>query len=279
MLTEPITPNFGVVVRDVDLSAPLAAELVNEVRSLLLGTRVVIFPDQNLDHAQHEVVAHAFGTPRYDPLEQVVDGYPGLSELDNVPVWHADWMHQPTPPSFSILQMTRVPPIGGDTLFADLVSSYESLSPSLRGFLERLTVEQGLSESNAGGLERSYLERHGADTAEYEDVRRRLRSSRQPLVRYIPETEQVNYWICQLYTRRICELGADESDALLRMLFQHQLAPEYVIRWKWHPGDVIMWDQRTTLHRGVRDYGDVRRHGSRASIDAAPVLPVPGMNS
>jgi taurine dioxygenase len=193
--------------------------------------------------------------------------------LDNVPFWHADWMQQPEPPSWSILQMRTVPAEGGDTMFADLGASYQALSPAMREFLEGLTVTQELAAELVDSVKRSYAARRAAAGPEYEDVLRRLEPTIHPLVRRIPETGHVNYWMCELFTRRINELSPAESDTVLRYLFRHSLSPEYVIRWRWQPGDLAFWDQRVTLHRGVRDYPQqVRRSGCRASIGpAAPV--------
>lgn len=274
MQVEQVTPRFGAVVTGVDADSPLPDHQVAEIKRLVVEYKVVFLPGQKLDNAEQVAFARQFGPPREDPLEECVDGHPGLATLDNVPYWHADWMQQPEPPSWSVLQMRTVPDSGGDTMFADLVSSYESLSPNLRGFLEGLTVTQELAPGFVEGMKAAYIARRAAEGPEYDDVIRRLQPTVHPLVRRIPETGRLNYWICELYSKRINELGPAESDAMLQFLFTHLLSPEYVIRWRWQPGDLAFWDQRATLHRGVRDYDpNVRRSGCRASL--APSTPIP----
>jgi taurine dioxygenase len=86
------------------------------------------------------------------------------------------------------------------------------------------------------------------------------------MVRFIPETGKKNYWVCEAFTRSIDGLAADESKAILDLLFRHQLQPRYVIRWHWEKGDIAFWDHRTTLHSGIADYGSAYRHGVRATV-------------
>jgi taurine dioxygenase len=248
---------------------------VERIKDFLMQYKVIFFREQNLDDVQQERFARQFGDPRFDPLETNVEGHPGLSTLDAVPFFHSDWMFQEDPPKWAMLQMTKVPPVGGDTMFVDLVGGYEALSEPMRRFLKGLTVLHAMDPGHASKLEQAFIRRNGADHPDYETVREHLQPGSQPLVRLIPETGRENYWLAPAYSRRLNELAADESDALLRFLFQHQLGPQFVIRWKWTPGDIAFWDHRTTLHSGVKDYGDFERHGRRASIAGGKVVPAP----
>lgn len=273
---EPITPRLGAVVRGIDARAELPAKVVEHVSSLLMQFKVLFLPGLNLDYAEQARFASQFGPLRTDPVEDSVPGYPGLSLLDNVPFFHADWMFQEDPPKWAMLQMTTVPEVGGDTVFVDLVTSYADLSLPMRRFLEELTVYQAMDEGHAAKLERSYIDRHGTEGDDYRVVHQHLQPSSKPLVRWIPETGRNNYWITQAYSRRINELSQGESDALLGFLFRHLMAPQYCIRWRWRPGDIAFWDHRTTLHSGMKDYGDFERHGCRASIAGGAVISAAG---
>lgn len=276
---EPMTPAFGAVISGVDTKAPLDDRTTEQLMELLMKFKVIFFRAQSLSYEEQHRFAGHFGEPRVDPLEDRVPGFPGLGELDAVPFFHSDWMFQPDPPSWSMLQLTKVPPVGGDTFFVDLVAGYAALSAPMRALLEGLTVFQQMDPAHAEGLRRRYVEQFGTEDPEYRTVVEKLTPRSQPLVRHIPETGRNNYWISPAYSRRINELTELESDAVLRMLFAHMMAPRFVIRWRWGQGDIAFWDHRTTLHSGVRDYGDAVRFGCRASMAAAPVLPaVPEMS-
>lgn len=270
---EALTPAFGAVVEDIDAKHSLTTAQVDEITDLLMRFKVLFFREQSLDYDEQARFAAQFGSLRTEPLEDSLESHPGLSLLDNVPFFHADWMFQDDPPKWAMLQMSTVPDVGGDTLFLDLVSSYEALSVPMRQFLEGLTVFHAMDERHAAKLERSFISRHGRESDEYKIAMEHLQPSSRPLVRYIPETASNSYWICPAYSRRINELSPAESDALLHFLLQHLMAPQYSIRWKWRPGDIAFWDHRTTLHSGVKDYDAQERHGCRASIAGGAVVP------
>lgn len=270
---EPLTPGLGAVVPDLDTRRPLRHAEVADLVDLLLRYKVLFFPRQGLDEAEHARFAAQFGEPRDDPLEDPVPGFHGLSELDNVPFFHADWMFQTEPPKWAMLQLSTVPPVGGDTVFVDLVTSYAALSDPMRAFLEPLTVLHAMDPGHAAGLLQRVVERLGPDHPEIAVAIEHLEPRAQPLVRRIPETGNLNHWLCPAYSRRLVELGPAESDAVLGYLLRHILEPQFCIRWRWHAGDIAFWDHRTTLHRGIKDYGDAARHGRRASIAGGAVVP------
>lgn len=270
----PLTPALGAVVEGLDARRPLAEKTIAAVLDALMTYKVVFFREQGLTVPEQEAFAAHFGPPFSDPLTRRVEGHPGMTTVTRVDHFHSDHMHMADPPKFSLLQLNVVPDVGGDTMWADLVASYEALSPAMREFLERLTgvyVSRDPSEDVAA--------RYGAflgrelgeqDLAEIKDA---LEPHEHPLVRRIPETGRKNYWLCRRFTRAIKELSPAEGDALLAFLFAHQLRPEFVLRWRWHPGDIAFWDHRTTLHAGIADYGDEDRHGQRASIAGGHPIP------
>lgn len=285
----PLSPGFGAVVEDVQTTGCLAPNVVDELKSLLMDYKVLFFLEQKLTYEEQEAFAAQFGPPREDPLEHTIDGHPGLALIDSVPWFHSDWMSQEFPTKWSMLQMNSVPEVGGDTMFADLVASYEALSPALREFLERLTVYQCMAhfEGDGSAVARSYLngirERfqgdedlstvHHESESDFSRALEHVQPHSHPLVRYVPETGRKNYWISRTFSRKINELSAAESEMLLEYLFRHQIEPQFVLRWKWHPGDIAFWDHRTTVHSGIKDFGDFKRHGCRASIAGERVIP------
>lgn len=274
-VVEPLSPTFGAVVHGVDGRRPLDAHEVERLSGLLITYKVLFFRAQSLSNdEQLRFMAH-FGEGRVDPMERTLEGYPGLAVIDNVPLFHADWMHAERPPRWSMLQMREVPDVGGDTMWADLVGSYRALSAPMRGLLETLTVEQRhpLYDGDGSALAQSYVDQGHLGT--FEQLLELVQPRTQPLVRFIEESGACNYWISRAFTRRINELLPGESDALLGFLFAHQLRPEHVLRWRWQRGDIAFWDHRTTLHSGIKDYGDLPRMACRATTCGGPVIPVP----
>lgn len=270
----PLTPRLGAVVEGVEARLPLSDVTVAVVLDALMTYKVVFFPEQGLTVPEQEAFAAHFGPPFADPLTRRVDGHPGMTTVTRVDHFHSDHMHMADPPKFSILQLDVVPGVGGDTMFADLDALYEALSPAMRGFLGGLTgvyVSRDPSEDVAARYG-TFLGRELRDQ-DLVEIKDALVPHEHPLVRLIPETGRKNYWLCRRFTRAIKELDPAEGDALLEFLFAHQLRPEFVLRWRWRPGDIAFWDHRTTLHAGIADYGEQERHGQRASIAGGRPVP------
>ena len=274
MTVHPLTPSLGATIDGVDAHEPLPDSAVERVLDALMDYKVVFFRGQGLTVREQEAFAARFGPPFTDPLTRRVEGHAGMTTVTRVDHFHSDHMHMADPPKFSMLQLNVVPDVGGDTMWADLVSSYAALSEPMREFLETLTgfyVSRDPSEDvesrYSAFLGRSLTE---ADLAE---IREALVPHEHPLVRRIPETGRKNYWLCRRFTRAVKELTPAESDALLSFLFAHQLRPEFVLRWRWQAGDIAFWDHRTTLHAGIADYGAQDRHGQRASIAGGRPVP------
>ncbi len=273
----PETPNIGAVVEGVDGKEPLSAEAVALLKDALMRYKVLFLKNQNLSMQQHHELTLQFGPPCANKtiFEKDYDEE-GLSNVTVVPHFHADLMYLHEGPSFSMLQMREKPAVGGDTMWADLVSSYQALSPAMREFLEGLTVTNG---RQTYFLPDNELRAH--HKARYDDelgdeqlalLREFLAPNVNPLVRVIPETGVSSYWISQEHTQRINELSKEESDTLLAMLFKHQLQPRFVYRYRWNVGDIAFWDHRTTLHSGIADFGKEKRFAQRQSVgENAPI--------
>jgi taurine dioxygenase len=275
---QPLTPTFGAVVKDVNPRAGLSASVVTALKETLLVYKVLFFRGLSLSTGEQQAFADHFGPPfTYYGRIAVDDDEPGLSGVTVVPHFHSDYMYMKQGPTFSMLQLHTVPAVGGDTLWADLVAGYETLSPALGGMLEQLTAihVHPSHYQDAETLLAARRRRFGEDfsRAELAQVQESLRPTEHPLVRLIPETGRANYWVSARHTQAIKGMSRLESDSLLRLLFEHQVQPRFILRWKWKAGDIAFWDHRTTLHSGVHDYGTAERFGQRASI--APNSPVP----
>jgi taurine dioxygenase len=153
----------------------------------------------------------------------------------------------------SILYLSEVPPVGGDTLFASMYAAYEALSDSMQRFLGGLTaIHDGA---------RNYEGRQPASGRATEFPR-----AEHPVVRTHPETGRNALFVNRLFTTRLVQLKKRESDAILGTLFRHIENPEFHCRFQWRPNSIAFWDNRCTQHLALWDYYPHRRYGHRVTI-------------
>lgn len=275
----PLSGTIGAEIRGVDLSGDLDDRTVAEIRRIWLDRKVVFFPGQHLDPAQHLVFASRFGQPTeghpvipgikdhpevfeidYTAARELYSSYGDLSERSRGVHWHTDVTFVARPPLGSILRAVEVPPSGGDTLFSDQQAAFEGLSPALQGFLSTLTAVHDGSAQFKG-----VLDRVGEGQWEGERVLS-LEPVEHPVVRTHPETGLRSLFVNPGFTTRIKELSRPESDALLAYLYAHATGDEYTVRYHWHTGDIGFWDNRTTQHSVVGDFGDQHRVIQRVTL-------------
>lgn len=278
----PRTPTLGATLRGVDARVRLEESVVQAIHAALLKYKVLFLPDQHLSADEQHAFAGQLGEPYEDKRRLPTTTYEpnaGLSNLTVVSYFHSDNMFMRQHPTFAVLQMLEVPDVGGDTMWADMVAAYEGLSEPLRAMLDGLTAVHAHPDYYADNKTLQLRYGRGGEQeltlAEIEELRASLAPNEHPLVRYLPETGRKSLWLSPRHTRSIKELAPDESEALLQFLFRTQIRPEYVVRWQWTAGDVVIWDHRTTLHSGVDDYETAKRRGRRANIGSSTPLASP----
>ena len=274
----PLSGTIGAVIRGLDLR-DLDDATVAAIRRVWLDRKVVFFPAQELGPDEHKAFAARFGEPTEGhPVIPGIDGHPEVFEIDYTAArelyaaygdvstrargvaWHTDVTFVARPPLGSILRAAVVPPSGGDTLFSDQQAAFEGLSPALQGFLSTLTgVHDGRAQF--GHL----LDSFGEGRWEGEALRQ-LEPVEHPVVRTHPETGARSLFVNPGFTSHIKELTRPESDALLAYLYAHSVLPEYTVRYHWGQGDVGFWDNRTTQHSVVGDFGDQHRVIQRVTL-------------
>jgi alpha-ketoglutarate-dependent taurine dioxygenase len=153
-----------------------------------------------------------------------------------------------------------IPPAGGDTLWADTQAAYEDLSQPIRQLVDRLSAVHDGNRNFS-----TLLKQFGQGEWEGETFTE-LKSVEHPVVRTHPETGRKNLFVNPGFTRSIKGLTPRESDALLSFLYAHMTTPEYVVRYRWEEGDLGFWDNRTTMHYAIGDYGDAHRVIQRVTI-------------
>ena len=267
----PTTPRLGATISGVDAKQPVHPDVIEQLTEAVLRYKVLFLPGQHLSRARQQAFADQFAPPFRSPDLPASDiEEEGLAGLTVVSHFHSDYMFLEEQPAFAMLQMLELPSVGGDTMWADLASSYDGLSEPIKELIDPLTAVHTHPDYLLDDdlLAQRYFRKYGARLSpdELQARRRALRPKERPLVRYLPEIGRKYYFLSPQHTTAIKELTRDESDAVLGILFKQQLRPEFVIRYRWSVGDIAFWDHRTTLHSGVNDFDGESRHAERANI-------------
>jgi taurine dioxygenase len=263
----PLTPTIGAEVTGVDLAKPLDPETVSALRTALLDWKVLFFRDQDITTEQHLAFARNFGELEIHPFAPHKPGYPEVLALthnrDNrgrENAWHSDVTWRETPSLGSVLRAIEVPPVGGDTLFADMYAAYEGLSDEVKARIEGLTAIHDFAHFRRG------LRKAGKSEAEIEAFNRAYPMVEHPVVRTHPETGRRGIYVNVGFTQHIVGMKKDESDALLKHLYAQASIPEYQCRFRWEAGSVAFWDNRSSQHYAASDYWPAVRRMERVTI-------------
>jgi taurine dioxygenase len=243
---------------------------------------VIFFPGQHLSPDEHKHFASYFGElTNAHPVVPGIGEHKEVFELDYTKIramavadpdhdqaseygerdkWHTDVTFVENPPLGSILNAIVIPEAGGDTLWADTNAAYEGLSQPFKDLVDGLTaIHDG---TNSFGKLLNVVGKGEWDGKEFTE----LVPVEHPVVRTHPETGRRSLFVNPGFTVRIKGLTFKESDTLLRFLYNHMATPEYVVRYRWEPGDLGFWDNRTTMHYAIGDYGDAHRVIQRVTI-------------
>lgn len=254
---EPLSQHIGAEISGVDLAGDLDDETVQAVRDALLHWKVVFFRDQHLDRDRQVALgarfaevtpAHPTLPPRFSDRPEIVviekdhhGTHPDETVLDHR--WHSDVTYVEAPPMGSILRAVEVPPYGGDTEWTNLAAAYAGLSEPLRRMVDDLTaVHHNVLHLTRG--EPNQLVR------DFESTRLRAQHA---VVTVHPETGERVLYVNPDFTSHIAELSRQESDHILACLCEHMISREFTVRFRWEPGSVAFWDNRSTAHRAPAD--------------------------
>lgn len=269
MEIQPLGPAIGAIVTGVDLALLLPDAQRQALHAALLKHQVLFFENQPITPAQQRDLAAQFGPLHIHPVYRNIPEVPEIIVLDtddsNPPDndnWHTDITFTETPAQAALLSARLLPPTGGDTLWASNTAAFEALSAPWQRLLEGLHAEHDFQKSfPAWRFARTPEER-----VRWEAACAKHPPVRHPVVRTHPETGQSGLFINEGFTTRIVELGATESDAVLRQLFAHVAKSEFTVRWRWKVGDLAFWDNRCTQHYACANYLPHRRVMHRATI-------------
>ena len=276
MRVEPLTTHIGAEISGVDLAeAARNDDLFGSLRELLLKHKVLFLRDQAIGRADHVAFARRFGDLEDHPVAGSDPDHPGLvciyKDLDSPPdhyenAWHCDATWREIPPMGAVLRCIECPPVGGDTIWANMARAYEELPDHVRETIAGLRARHSI-EATFGA--RMPIEKRLALKAQYPDAE-------HPVVRTHPETGEKALYVSgftthftNFHTSANVRYGQDfapGSANLLSYLIGRAAIPEYQVRWRWQPNSVAIWDNRCTQHYAVMDYWPAIRKMERAGI-------------
>lgn len=275
------TARIGAEIRNIKLSGDLPDQTIAAINSVLLKHKVIFFRDQgHLGDAEQERFALRLGSLAPHPTVDVTDGTVSILDVDSArgelraDLWHFDVPFVDSYPKIVVLRSVVIPPYGGDTIWANTVTAYVDLPPSL----QRLADELWAVHSNA--FDYSVLARlREADKRRFDGIyTRTIYETEHPVVRVHPETGERAIVLGEM-VRRFVDIPKHDGQKLFDLFQYHVTAPENTVRWSWKEGDVAIWDNRATQHYAVNDYGDQHRVVRRAAIDGDVPVSVDGRRS
>lgn len=273
---EPLTCALGAEVHDADLAAVARDDaLFAELRRLLLQYKVLFFRDQDVTPAEHVALARRFGDLEDHPVLGSDPEHPGLvriyKDLDSPAehyenAFHCDATWRECPPMGSVLRSVETPPVGGDTIWVDMVAAHNRLPDEVKTRIAGLRARHSIESSFGAAMP---IEQRHALHERYPDAE-------HPVVRTHPETGEKVLFVNSFTTHFVnyhtpehVRFGADYAPGasnLLTYLISQAAVPEYQVRWRWTRNSFAIWDNRCTQHYAVQDYWPAVRKMERAGI-------------
>ena len=276
----PVTENFAAEIGDLDLARPLDPADLAAIKAAFATYAVLIFPDQQLTQEQHLAFAARFGpleltiaVHRKDAPLRVRKEFADVSNLNHKDkvwredsrtrqfqlanrIWHTDSSFKRLPARASLLYARTIPPVGGHTEFADERAAYDALPEAMKRRLEGLVAEHSIFNSRG---------RLGFSNFSAEE-RQSLPPVPQALVRVIAESGRKSLYLAS-HAGRIFGMPDAEGRALIDQLIEHATRRQFVYTHRWRVNDLVMWDDRCTMHRGTA-FDDLRfrRDVQRATV-------------
>ena len=258
----PLSPTIGAELHGISLADELDDVVIADIRTALLTHKVIFFRDQAISRAQHIGFARRFGaleihpaTPKDQADREVLRIAHGPDSKGQENFWHSDVTWRAEPSLGSILRAIEIPPVGGDTLFADMGAAYDALSPAMQEWACTLTAVHDIA--------RVFAKRLGSDA---DTLRAKYPPQEHPVVRTHPETGRRGLYVNTAFTSHIVGLSSKESDWLLAHLYAQATVPEFQCRFRWAANSIAFWDNRASQHYAASDYFPAVRVMERVTI-------------
>ena len=273
----PLTCTIGAELHHVHLGAAAQDDdLLAEIRAALLKYRVVFFRDQDITRAEHVAFARRFGELEDHPVVGSHPDHPGLVQIYKTPdsppdrhenSWHTDATWREQPPMGCVLRCVECPPVGGDTMWVNMVEAYAQLPDDIKARIAPLRARHSIEWSFGASMP---IDKRLALKAQYPDAE-------HPVVRIHPETGEKILFVNGSFTTHFTNYntpvnvrcGLDKAPGatqLLSYLVSQASIPEYQVRFRWAKNSVAFWDNRSTQHYAVMDYPPSHRKMERTAI-------------
>ena len=265
---------IGVEVSEFSLS-DLTAENVAFLRSKWVEYGLIVFPKLPLSHDEFKDFALSFGNFGDDPFISSLPDYPNIAEIKRSAnekatpfggTWHSDWSFMKKPPSATLLHSKIIPPVGGNTLFANTEKAFAALPEKMKDKLRNLKVIHSAKIPYADD---------GFYALEKEERSMKILPSKEakatfshPMIKIHPETKKECLFINPVYTINIEGFSEDESQQLLWELYEHMIQDQFVYEHVWNEDMLIMWDNRTVMHQATGGYDGFDRLLHRITLAA-----------
>ncbi len=276
MKIERLTQHIGAELVGVNLAEAVRNDdLFGEIKAALLDHKVLFLRDQDISRADHVAFAQRFGQLEDHPVAGSDPDHPGLVRIykdENSPPdfyensWHADTTWREAPQMGAVLRCVACPPVGGDTMWANMERAYEDLADHIKETIAPLKARHSIEASFGARMPE---DKRLALKAQFPDAE-------HPVVRTHPETGAKSLYVCgftthftNFHTAANVRYGQDYAPGgaqLLHYLIARAQIPEYQVRWRWQPGSMAIWDNRCTQHYAVMDYPPCVRRMERAGI-------------
>ena len=247
-------------------------EMFNTVNELLLEHKVIFFRNQNITPEEHIELAKLFGPVEEHAYVKGLEGYPQITRLIKDAEeknqwgegWHSDVSYNVTPTKAVILKSIKIPPVGGDTVFANMELAWDTLDENIKKIVinkkaEHFSLGAGFFIDNY-----KHFESNGNNSVEY--------SNSHPIVRTHPETGKKILFVNWTYTKKIVGLEENESNEILNKIFEHQSRLDLTCRFSWTENAVAIWDNRSVIHYAIADFYPERGMGYERVMDRIAVM-------
>ena len=282
MQINPQTCAIGAELVDVQLADALHDDgLFAEIKAALLKYKVLFLRRQSISRAEHVGFARRFGELEDHPVVGSDPEHPGLVQIYKTPdkpldryenSWHCDATWREVPPMGCVLRCVECPPVGGDTMWANMALAYEMLPSHIKDVIAPLRARHSIECTFGAAMP---AEKRLALKAQFPDAE-------HPVVRTHPETGEKVLFVSgftthftNFHTPTNVRVGQDftqGSSSLLQFLISQAAIPEYQVRWRWEPDSIAIWDNRATQHYAVMDYPPSHRKMERAGIIGTPTF-------
>ncbi|CAH2916678.1 MAG: Aliphatic sulfate esters (C4-C12 chain lengths) dioxygenase (EC [uncultured Paraburkholderia sp.] len=276
-----VAGRIGAQIEGVRLSPELDQATFEAIEAALYTHKVLFFRgQQHLDDASQEGFARRFGDTVAHPTVRSHAGGSDLLDLDSAHgaranSWHTDVTFVDAYPKVSVLRAITIPPVGGDTVWANTAAAYERLPEPLRAFADHARA----IHTNAYDYASAHADADDTQLKRYRELFiSKVYETEHPVVRVHPVTGERTL-VLGHFVQRFTGLSTQESTALLQVLHEHIMRLENTVRWQWAEGDVAIWDNRATQHYAINDYGDSRRVVRRATVQGDVPVGIDGRRS